>query len=364
MKKWFIVGLLFILIGCEPEVIRIGVVGSMTGSSSDLSISGRRGIELAVEEINQSGGIRGKLVELLVKDDENNPEKALQIVSEFKDEKIEIVIGPYTSGMMLSAYDRINSQEILYLGPTVSADTLSGVDDYFLRFIASTREQAVVLAQTANQNNHKKFAIIYDEKNIGFNEMLYNNFVTELENYHGSVIKDFAFNTIDEKTLQDIESCLEGVDAIFIIADATNFSYIAQHLYGNHDLGIYGPLWAHTNDLLRLSGKSIEGAYLVSGIDLDNQTVLYKTFSQNYYDRYGNNVTFSAMYSYETMKALAEAIELADSSDALVIKEKILEIGSFQGLQSRFDLDPYGDTTRDYAIDQIIKGRFVRVHVE
>ncbi len=151
--------LIFILIlnGCRKETIKIGIVGTMTGSQSDLSVSGRRGIEIAVDQINKNGGIRGKKLELIIKDDLNDAIRAKEIVSEFVKEDIKIVVGHYTSGEMIAAYDEVIKHDILYLGPTISADSFSGLDDNFIRFIASTKEQAQIIADFAIEQNHKNF---------------------------------------------------------------------------------------------------------------------------------------------------------------------------------------------------------------
>jgi len=166
-----------LLFGCnyQLEPIKIGVVGTMSGIDSDLSVSGRRGVELAVEEFNNSGGLNGRKVEIVVKDDKNDVNQALRVDNEFIDKNIPVVIGHYTSGMMVESMDYLRTRDILFLSPTISADSLSGIDDNFIRFIATTKEQAVVLTNLANKNNHKKFAIIYDLSNKGFNENLYNN---------------------------------------------------------------------------------------------------------------------------------------------------------------------------------------------
>lgn len=364
MKKVIFLLFLIFLIGCEEDTIKIGVVGSMTGTASDLSISGRRGIELAVDEINREGGIDKCMIELVVKDDENNPELAKRIVKEFVDEEVQIVIGHFTSGMMLSAYDEVNKNDILYLGPTISADSLTGIDDNFIRFISSTKEQANALGAVAKKNNHKNFAVIYDAKNIGFNEMLLNNFTAELELNDGSIVKTFTFRTITDTFLDRLVDELGDIDAVFIIAGATDFSYLAQKINRERNLALYGPLWAHTNDLLRLSGTSIEGAYLVSGIDFQNTTDTFDTFMTDYLNMFGQNVSFSSLYAYETMRIVGEVLEMVDTIDSQSIKEKILNIGTFTGVVDELYINAYGDMTRDYMIDQVVNGKFERFNEE
>jgi len=366
MKK--IIPLLLIvllLVSCgESETLKIGVVGSMSGNQSELSVSGRRGVELAVSIINDQGGLLGKEVELVVKDDLIDMNRAVDIVNEFLNEDIEIVIGPFTSNMMLAAYDTVETNEILYLSPTVCADSLNQKDDHFIRFIASSREQAVVLNEVALKNNDKEFIVIIDETNIGFNQQLYQNFKEILESNDGQINNVMEYSVLDAgffKSLRDSTKDLD-VDGVFIISNASDFATVAQNLVLNDfDASLYGTLWSHTNDIIRLGGKDIENAYLVSGI---SQNEVYPDFNRvflDYYDRYGESMSFSAMYSYETMMALGEAISKGRSSDWEKVKSTLLEIRNFDGLQFQYELDKYGDSSRPYKIDQIINGGFLTV---
>lgn len=366
MKRGFfllVIGIL--LIACQPnETIKIGVVGTMSGNQSELSVSGRRGVELAVLTINEQGGLLGREIELVVKDDLNDINRAVEVVKEFADEEVEIVIGPFTSSMMLASYDSVHAYEMLYLSPTVSTDILNEKDDQFIRFIAPTREQAIILNDVASKNNDKKFIVIADETNFGFNQMLYQNFKEILEDNNGQILELIEYTVLDSKILDLLSRVKENkdLDSVFVISNASDFATIAQNLaLSKIDVSMYGTLWAHTNDILRLGGKDIENAYLVSGISYNKVHAELNRVSLDYYDRYGEEMSFSAMYSYETMMALNAAIRKARSSEWEKVKNSLLEIENYNGLQFQFTLDKYGDVNRPYQIDEVINGGFSTV---
>lgn len=368
MKILVLAILLFSVSACndKDETIKIGVVGTMTGSQSDLSVSGRRGIEIAVDEINGNGGINGRQIELIVKNDENNPDRAAEIVKEFVEEEVSYVIGHYTSGMMLAAYDELASQDILYLGPTVSADNLSTIEDSFIRFIASTQEQAQIINDVALRDGHKRFIVIYDQKNIGFNEYLYQNFEALLESNNGFVVESFDFESTDEVTMTEMVNRLNQLnteyEAVFVIAGAYDLAIIAQELGENHmEVPIYGPLWAHTNDLIRVGGIYVEGVRVVSGVDYTSNSDSFIDFQEEYKQRYGNDLTFASIYSYETLKVLAQALEEnKEYSDIQTIRLWICD-REYQGLQGSFYIDSYGDNTRPYMMDEVTGNEFKRI---
>src|SRR5512139_4244843 len=74
---------LVLLSGCGPrEPLRIGFIGGLSGRVADLGEAGRNGVQIAIEEINRAGGVKGRQIELLVRDDAQTPEKAIAAVNE------------------------------------------------------------------------------------------------------------------------------------------------------------------------------------------------------------------------------------------------------------------------------------------
>lgn len=348
----------------EKEPIQIGLVGTLTGPGSDLAVSGRRGAELALDKINSNGGLLGRQVELVSKDDMNDSDRAYEIAGEFIDDSIELVIGHYTSGMMFSSLDRINRNNILYLSPTVSADTLSKADDNFIRFIASTKEQADVLSKVAYHNNHENFIVLIDNKNIGFNQNLSENFESEINAYGGKVVKKIPFDELNTDIYDEVMTSMVAYETsnLFVIANSSDFASVSQNLYMNNvSVTLYGPLWAHTSDLLRLGGEAVEGAYLVGTINLECDCERFQEVRAEYKNLYGEEITFSSVFTYEAVMALAQAIEAAGTTEPNAVKTSLLEIGEFEGLQNSFLIDAYGDSVREYIVEQIENGIYRRV---
>ena len=357
---------LLLSIGCSnlSEPIKIGVVGTMTGINSDLSVSGRRGVELAVSELNSSGGVKGRKVELDVKDDQNDPAVALRVDKEFVDQNIPVVIGHYTSGMMLSSIDYLRETDQLILAPTVSADSLSGIDDNFIRFIATTREQAVVLADKAKKNNHKNFAVIYDLSNKGFNDDLYNNFKKMLEQDQGKIILTQTFTAhIDLDGASLVNTVAESkADALFIMANAEDNAKISQQLRKiGCNVQTYSPLWSNTDELIKKGGTAVEGAFLVGAIDINDRSDGFTKFKEDYLRKYGDNPNFSSVYSYETAVVLFQAMKMGPNLNPATLKKNIIKIRDFKGLQEDFQIDKFGDNDRTYQMFKIENGELRKV---
>lgn len=344
--------------------IRIGVTGTMSGINSDLSVSGRRGVELAVNEFNKAGGYKGRSIELIVKDDKNDATTALNIDKEFISEKIPIVIGHYTSGMMVNSMNYLRNKDILFLSPTISADALSGIDDNFIRFISTSKEQAIVIAKAANKNKNKKFAVVHDLKNKGFCEALYSSFKKLLENNKGEIVLSKAFTSgADENYVSIAKSIIDSkTEAVLIIANSADNAAITQQIRKlGSKVQIYSPLWSNTADLMKKAGAAAEGMFIVGAIDLNDRNAAFIKFKEDYIDTYGENPTFSSMYSYEAATALFKAIKMGPDLKPNTIKNNIIKIKNFRGLEGNYRIDKYGDNIRKYMIFELKNGEFRKV---
>ena len=166
--------LLSVLPGCQQqEPLRIGLVTGLTGHYSLMGISTRNGVILAIEEANATGGIQGRSVELIIRDDQQDPRVARLAVSDLLTLGVEVIIGPATSSMAMSVVDLVNAKQMLMVGTFVSTNQLSGLDDYFVRVMPPTSYSASCVGDyLQSQLGYTKFAVIYDKSNSSFTEVL------------------------------------------------------------------------------------------------------------------------------------------------------------------------------------------------
>src|SRR6056297_2409881 len=83
-----------LLLGCnESDPIKIGFAGQLTGVYSDLGVQGRNGVQLAVEKLNESGGIDGRMLELMVKNDKNSVKGAIEADTQLIQNGVLAIIG-------------------------------------------------------------------------------------------------------------------------------------------------------------------------------------------------------------------------------------------------------------------------------
>src|SRR5438128_12205834 len=102
----------------QPEPIRIGYLPALTGPSSSTGIGINRGTELAVKEINAAGGIKGRQLELIVRDTQSDPTKAVNASTELtRRHKVHVMWGPLNSGEALAATPLIARDNVPQIHP-------------------------------------------------------------------------------------------------------------------------------------------------------------------------------------------------------------------------------------------------------
>jgi len=168
---------------------------------ADLGVAGRNGVLLAVELRNRAGGVAGRQVELIIKDDEQDPEVAERVTRDLTErvtrdlvaQGVVAIVGPMTSAMAMRVVPVANEAKVLVVSPTVTADDLSGLDDYFFRVIASTRQYASKNA--LYQRNLRRVATAYDLGNKAYTESWLRNFRDAFSQNGGAIIRTLGFQS-------------------------------------------------------------------------------------------------------------------------------------------------------------------------
>ena len=366
-KRCFLITMIISLIffaGCEKTSIKIGYVGGLTGTNSELGVSGMYGAQLAVEAINHGGGINGRMLELIVKDDKDDKQVALQVDQQLVEEGCLALVGHMTSNMAELTIPFIDENKILMISPTIAASSLCGMDDYFLRLIPSTEDQAKRIAMEIKKRELKDILIFYSNGNLLFAQSLSDYLVEQLGDSDIQVKMMESIKIQDPSSYKDIAENIDKIDAegLVIIASADVVSNLGQELYLlNNQKNVFLPAWSMTNDLLRRGGAAVEGFYGVSFIDYSSEAEAYTEFKDLYQKKYGEQPTFSSILSYESIMVLAEALKTAEDFDSEALKNEILKQSTFQGLQSTIKIDAFGDTERDIFLYQINNNEFNKV---
>ncbi|MBI9090610.1 MAG: ABC transporter substrate-binding protein [Desulfobacterium sp.] len=354
--------LMVLFCGCDkPEPLKIGFSGCLTGRLSDLGTAGRNGALLAVEQANKAGGIQGRPVELIVKDDKHDPKTAVAVDRELMDQGVVAIIGHMTSSMTLAALPLINRERMVMVGPTVSSNGLSGMDDYFLRVIGSNTARVNLMADhIATRTDVKTVACLYDLGNRSFSHPWFTSFKESFEKHPGCRVVPVTFTSTQDVAYGDlVDEILEAnAQGLLLVAGALHTAMVCHQLRKKGSkMPVFSSGWAQTKQLLLQGGRAVEGMIFFHYFDQDNQKNNYLGFRDDYVDTYGEEPGFAAMCGYDAASLLIRALRMDVNPGNL--KKTILDHRVVQGLQGDFELDAHGDAKRNYYRIIIKDGRFV-----
>lgn len=363
VKKGTALFLLFYFVlftGCQStSPIKIGFIAGTSGKIADLGIAGRDAVQLLVEQTNDQGGIHGQSIQLVIKDDRQDPEQARRAAEELVREGVAAVIGPMTSAMAMVTTPVFNKARIVAVGVTITTEKLSDKDDFFFRVSGTTRDYAGMSGRYhAETGKSKRLAVLYDSGNRSYCENWLDNFADSFIRYGGELTETLEFSKNSATTFSDLIAQLleKGPDSILIIANSMDSALICQQIQKMNSLThIILSDWGATKNLLELGGKSVEGATVVQTYDENNPKPRHQEFIAEYRARYRQPAGFAGAYAYDATLVIIEALKQRQKGKTL--KETILEIEQFDGIQEPFSFNEFGDVKRSNGVVSVISNQ-------
>ena len=318
----------------SKDPIKVGLSGPYTGGSSPMGVSMRDAIRLAVSEINASGGVLGRPLQLVERDDEAKNELGAQIAQELiHKEKIVAGLGVINTGVILasSRYYQDAKVPLITPGPTGSVVTRQFVppeytENYIFRVSLPDNIQAEMIAREAvDKRKYKKIAILADSSNYG--QLGREDMTKALEKRGVKPVAIEKFNVKDvDMTAQLLRAKSAGAEAILTYGVGPELAQIANGmarlawkvpLIGSHTLSM--------PNFIETAGANAEGAVFPQTFVNDGtpkRTKFIETYKKTYNVPRIPGVGWAAP-GYDTVYLLAAAIKQAGSTDGAKIREAL-----------------------------------------
>ena len=349
------------LTGCSnEEPVKIGFIGGLTGRVADLGTSGRNGAILAVEQRNSMGGVNGRPVHLITIDDKQDKKKAAQALTSLLDQKVEAVIGHMTSSMSVANVPLVNKRKIVMMSPTSTTTYLKNLDDYFFRVCATTDNYGAEMARYFRNTKHlDKVIVIYDLGNKAYTESWTNHFSEEFTKLGGEIVQKATYTSGPETHFTEVvQQALQlETEGIIISGNAVDAARISQQIRKvNTSIPIGTSEWAATEKLIDLGGISVENVVVSQFFDRYSTLPRYIKFRDEFKKRFGQNPGFASVGGYDAANVVLDALEQKEKNQDL--KQTILNIGTFDGVQGKITLNRFGDSDRATYLSVIQNGKF------
>lgn len=352
----------YALSGGKP--VLIGFVGQLTGKQMELGIQARNGVQLAVEMLNANGGIHGRTIALLIRDDKGKPERAKEVDRELIAAGVVAIIGHPTTVQALAGREVTEPAHVIMLSPTVSSPVLSGKDDWFFRVQPCFTGGAEALANyILSKEAISQLAVIVDTDNYGYTKAYEDTFQKRFLAGKGVVAAKVSFSSKTQPDFVPLLNSLRSSNAkgLLIVASDIDTAMIAQRtrLLG-WEVPLFSSGWAYTEGLLNNGGKAIEGLKMDQSYVSTSQAPKFLDFRRRFIDRYGISPTFGAINGYDAASVLVNALHQTDGK-AAGLKEALLNTKDFPGLMENFSFDAFGDVKHAHYLYEIKDGKLILV---
>ena len=337
-------------------VIKIGEVNSWKAQPAFLEPY-KKGMELAVEEINAAGGVNGKKIELITRDDNANPGDAVRVAEELiSREKIDVLAGTFLSNTGLAVTDFAKQKKFFFLAGEPLTDKIiwgSG-NKYTFRLRPGTHMQAAMLVPEAAKLKKKRWAIVYPNYEYGqsavaaFKQLLKAaqpdvEFVTEQASPLGKLDAGSVVQALADAKPDAIFNVLFGADLSKFVREGNT-----RGLFQGRE--VVSVLTGEPEYLDPLRDEAPNG-WIVTGYPWYGvQTPEHKAFFLAYHGKYKDYPRLGSVVGYTMIKSIAAGLKKAKSSET----DKL--VAAFKGLQ----LDsPFGKITYRAQDHQSTMGAFV-----
>jgi len=342
------------------EPIKIGLVTTLTGPASTAGILSRNGALLAIEQVNERGGVNGRRVEPIVRDDKADPSEALRVDTELINKGVVAFLGHYLSSISVKVVPLMNEHNMLMLSLGAATGDLYGLDDSFVRVcLANNVRTPLAARETYRRLGVRKVTVVYDLNNAAYTQSVLDLYRAEFERLGGEVVKTVPFYSKRNFYAPGIAEELvnSGAEGIFIITDALHGALICQHVRKRSaSIPIIASAWASVvPEFILYGGGAVEGVLSVVECNDGSMNPTYLAFKKAYRDRFGQEPRLHAQNAYDVTTILLKALE--KTTDPNKLKEVLLKQGEFQGVDGMIRIDRNGEPIRPVYLMQIQNGR-------
>ena len=343
-------------IASAQDTIKIGELNSYKTQTAFLDPY-KKGWELAIEEINAKGGVLGKKLEVISRDDGSSPGDAVRVAEELVTrEGVNILAGTFLSNTGLAVTEFAGKKQVFFLAaePLTDKITWQNGNRYTFRLRATTYMQVAMLVPEALAAKKKRWALVYPNYEYGqaaaatFKEMMKAKqpdieFVTEQAPPLGKVDAGAVVQAIDDAKPDAIFNVLFGADFAKLVREGSTRGVFK-------DRTVVSVLSGEPEYLDPLKDEAPVG-WIVTGYPWDKIKIPeHQAFLAAYQKKYNDYPRLGSIVGYATMKSLAAGIAKAGSTDT----EKL--ITAFRGLDV---VGPFGPFTYRASDHQATDGAFV-----
>ncbi|GAC1326170.1 MAG: ABC transporter substrate-binding protein [Collimonas sp.] len=359
------------------EPIKIGVTGPFTGGSAPMGVSMRDGVRLAVADINAKGGVLGRQIQLVERDDEAKNERGVQVAQELiNKEKVVGTVGFINTGVALASQRFYQDAKIPVMNNVATGSIITKQfvapdqkDNYVFRTSANdTIQSAMIVDEAVVRQKHTKVAILADSTNYGQLGREDLERALAAKGIKPVAVEKYNLKDVD-MTAQLLKAKQGGAQVVLTYGIGPELAQIANGMEKlNWKVPIIGSWTLSMGNFIDNAGKNGDGARMPQTFIQEANTAKRKAFIEAYQKTYKIDrmpSAVSAAQGYDSIYLLAAAIKQAGSTDGVKVREALENLnGTVEGVVTNYS-KPYSHEDHEaikpnmVVIGEVKNGRVV-----
>ena len=343
----------------HADSVKIGFNVPLTGFAAADGKSALNGAKLAVKQANQAGGINGKMIELVVYDDQASPKQAVPISNKLieKDKVVAAISGSY-SGATRAAAGVFQSAEIPYISAYAVHPEITRAGNYVFRTSFMGEVQGRAGAKLIGATLQRKRVVLITLKNdfgkslaAGFKEAA-GQFNLQIVNEYEYSIKDRQFGPIVAKVKADAPEAIYATGYFF-----TAGPLVSQLRAAGITVPVIGQEGYDSEQFIKIAGKASEGTIITTSLDRDSNSSETRSFISEFEAMAGHKVDMVAASGHTAMKVLVAAMKKAGTTSPSAIRNAIAQTNLVASTGS-ISFNDLGEVQKNVQVQVVRDGDF------
>ncbi len=340
--------------------IPIGEFASMSGATASFGQASHKGTQMAIDEINASGGVLGQKLRLITEDDQSRAGEAATVVRKLiAREHIVALLGEVASSRSLEAAPICQQAGIPMISPASTNPKVTEVGDNIFRVCFIDPFQGTVLSKFALSKGWKRVAILTDVKqdySVGLSQFFKNH----LGANGGEIVSEQSYSSGDKDFKAQL-TAIKGAqpDAILASGYYTEAGLIALQA---RELQISAPLlggdgW-DSPSLVEVGGKAVEGSFFSNHFSASDPSPAIQAFLKKYREKYNSEADAMSALGYDSAMILADAMKRAGTTKGDALRNAIANTHGFSGVTGQITINAQRNADKSAVMLEVKEGKF------
>lgn len=346
------------------NVIRVGHVGSLSGSGASRGQAADHGIRLAFEEANKRGGVGGRRLLLISYDDASDTQKALTSLSRaIASDEVIAVLGELASAQTLAMAPLAQMHRVPLITPGATHSKITTFGSFIFRTCFSDPFQSGAMAEFSIQKlKLKRFGLLVDSTNE-YSKDVSKLFAQRIRSLGGEIVDEQTYRSEDMDFDVQLKSLrMHAAQAVYLPGYSREVGMIVKQLAAlKFGVILLGASSWDTPHLLQLAAEELEGSFFVGHFYNDEKDPVVSRFVSSYKSRFHVSPSSPAALGYDAALVLIAALSTTSPLTSDKLRQSLMAVRDVRGVTGKISIGPNGDAIKSGWLLKIANGKFRRV---